>query len=134
MDEDTKNNAAAELGKLGGQKTAKRGPEYYAKIQAMRQVRAGGRPKLPPQAAYEGIIKIGNIEIPCAVLGDGTRVLNQAGFLRAIGRARSPKAGKGVLSTVDNLPFFLQAEALKSFITDELRESTKPLFYLPKKA
>lgn len=133
MEDNTKNNAAAELGRLGGEKTAERGPEYYAEIQAMRKVRAGGRPKLPPQAAYEGTIKIGEIEIPCAVLIDGTRILNQAGFLRAIGRARSPKAGKGVLSTVDNLPFFLQAEALKPFITDELRKSTKPLFYFPKR-
>jgi hypothetical protein len=122
---------ASALGKLGGQKTAQRGPEYYAQIQAMRKVRSGGRPKLPPQAAYEGVIKIGTIEIPCAVLEDGTRILNQAGFLRAIGRARSPKAGKGVLSTIDNLPFFLQAEALQPFISDELRESTKPIFYFP---
>jgi len=133
MDDETKNKAATELGRLGGKKTAERGPEYYARIQAMRQTRAGGRPKLPPQAAYEGIIKIGNIEMPCAVLEDGTRLINQAGLLRALGRARSPKAGKGVLSTVDDLPFFLQAEALKPFITGELIESTKPVFYLPKK-
>jgi len=63
------------------------------------------------------------------VLADGTRVLNQAGFMRAIGRARSPKAGTGVLSTVDELPFFLQAERFKPFISQELRESTKPIFY-----
>ncbi len=45
-------------------------------------------------------------------------------------RARSPKAGKGVLSTVDELPSFLQADVLKPFITEDLRKSTKPLFYM----
>jgi hypothetical protein len=36
---------AAELGARGGKKTAKRGPEYFAKISGMRKTRAGGRPK-----------------------------------------------------------------------------------------
>jgi len=81
------------------------------------------------KATHIGDLTIGNSKLPCAVLEDGTRVLNQAGFLRAIGRARSPKAGTGVLSTVDDLPFFLQAEVLKPYITKELRESTKPIFY-----
>jgi hypothetical protein len=33
------------LGKKGGLKTAQRGPEYFAKIAAMRKTRAGGRPR-----------------------------------------------------------------------------------------
>jgi len=37
--------AAAALGKKGGLKTAKRGPEYFKSIAAMRKTRAGGRPK-----------------------------------------------------------------------------------------
>jgi hypothetical protein len=36
---------AAVLGAKGGKKTAERGPEYFAKIAAMRKTRAGGRPK-----------------------------------------------------------------------------------------
>jgi hypothetical protein len=36
---------AAVLGKKGGSETAKRGPEYYAKIAAMRTTHGGGRPK-----------------------------------------------------------------------------------------
>jgi hypothetical protein len=83
----------------------------------------------PRKATHIGDLKIGEKVIPCAVLEDGTRVLNQAGFLRALGRARSPKAGTGVLSTVDELPFFLRADALKPFISEDLRQSTKPIFY-----
>ncbi|HWR36835.1 MAG TPA: hypothetical protein VN622_13295 [Clostridia bacterium] len=36
---------AVQLGKKGGQKTAERGPDYYAKIAAMRKTRRGGRPR-----------------------------------------------------------------------------------------
>lgn len=40
-------NAVA-LGSKGGNVTAKRGPEYYAKIGAMRKNRRGGRPRKQP--------------------------------------------------------------------------------------
>lgn len=83
-----------------------------------------------PVAVGEGTIKIGDKDIACAVLSDGRRIITQADFLRTLSRSRSPKAGTGVLSTVDELPFFLQAEALKPFITDELLASTKPIFYI----
>ena len=36
---------AAILGARGGKKTAERGPEYFARIAAMRKTNAGGRPK-----------------------------------------------------------------------------------------
>lgn len=36
---------AASLGRKGGKATAKRGPEYFAKIASMRKTKAGGRPK-----------------------------------------------------------------------------------------
>lgn len=36
---------AAALGAKGGKATAKRGPEYFAQIAAMRKQRKGGRPK-----------------------------------------------------------------------------------------
>jgi len=72
---------------------------------------------------------IGNIEIPCYVLEDETRVLSQGGLLTAIGRSRTPKAGTGGMSNVDELPFFLRAEQLKSFISNELRTSTTPILF-----
>lgn len=85
-----------------------------------------------PQATHEGEFKIGDSSISAAVLPDGKRLLLQSTFLRALGRSRSPKAGTGVLSTVDGLPFFLQSEALKPFINNELAESTKPVFFRTK--
>jgi hypothetical protein len=40
---------AVALGTKGGKKTAERGPEYFAKIAAMRKQRKGGRPKKSTQ-------------------------------------------------------------------------------------
>lgn len=82
------------------------------------------------QAEFEGDVKIAGRTIPAAVLPNGKRLLNQGQFLQAIGRARTPKAGTGGLTaTVDGLPFFLQAEALKPFIDNDLRESTTPILF-----
>jgi hypothetical protein len=39
-----KNPAAVELGRRGGQQIAKRGAEYFRKLQAKRKTRRGGRP------------------------------------------------------------------------------------------
>lgn len=82
-----------------------------------------------PIATHEGDFKLGDEVVSSAVLPGGMRVITQSTFLRALGRSRSPKAGTGVLSTVDQLPFFLQAEVLKPFISDDLAMSTAPLFY-----
>ncbi|MGH8167998.1 MAG: P63C domain-containing protein, partial [Woeseiaceae bacterium] len=81
------------------------------------------------QAICEGPVDIGNATLNAAVLDGGIRVLSQADFLRSIGRSRSPKAGTGILSSVDELPFFLRANALQPFINNDLKESTAPIFY-----
>lgn len=130
MAEEEKNPAAAELGRLGGQKTAERGPEYYAEIQAMRQKRAGGRPKNPPRATYTGVLSIGNVDISCAVLEDGTRLITQYDYFKAIGRSGRPAAGRG--SSIEKVAPFLGLENLKPFVDSDLEDSTKPIeFRLP---
>ena len=128
MDEQEKNSAAVELGRRGGKKTAEKGPEYFATIQAKRQIKAGGRPKNPPIASYAGTIQIAGQEIACAVLPDGKRVLTQDTFLSAIGRSPKGKGGQ-VVTSPDGLPPFLAAENLRSFISNELRQSTVPYIY-----
>jgi P63C domain-containing protein len=82
-----------------------------------------------PAATHEGEFKLGEVAIACAVLPNGTRIITQATFLRALGRSRSPKAGTGVLSSGDGLPFFLQAESLKPYISEDLVMSTAPIFF-----
>ncbi len=82
-----------------------------------------------PEADFEGNFEIGGKTVSAAVLRDERRIITQSTFLRVLGRSRSPKAGTGVLSTVDELPFFLQAKVLRPFINNELAVSTKPVFY-----
>lgn len=78
-------------------------------------------------------LRIGDAEITCYVLEDGTRVLSQEGFLGALGRARKAKGGHGATATaemgVDRVPSFLAANNLKPFISKELIESTTPVVF-----
>lgn len=81
------------------------------------------------KATHEGELKIGNLIIPCAVLEDGSRVLTQAGFLRAMGRSQRPPAGQG--ASVEQAPPFLAAKNLKPFISEGLVRSSAPIRFKP---
>ena len=83
-------------------------------------------------ATHIGEIKLadGEISLPCAVLEDGTRVLTQAGFLKALGRRGKPKntyrqADDGVVKMAP----FLQAENLQEHISEELRVDSIPVAF-----
>lgn len=84
------------------------------------------------KATHPGTLKIGAIEIPCAVLEDGTRVVTQRGMFVSLGMNKNPT--KGQTSTVDR-PAFLSANNLTEFIEgkDDLIRSWHPVpFKLPK--
>ncbi|MBP9803288.1 MAG: P63C domain-containing protein [Candidatus Accumulibacter sp.] len=72
-----------------------------------------------PKATHEGSIRVGEIDIPCAVLPGGQRLLTQSGFMQAIGRSRQAK-GRQYYDGDVNLPAFLTAKNLKPFIPTEL--------------
>jgi len=120
MSEETKNPAAVELGKLGGQKTAERGPEYYAKIQAKRQTRGGGRPKLPPLAEHAAPLKIGGIEFECAVLEDGRRIISETKFMEAMGMYRSGALSVRRKGAGAHIPLFIAHKNLKPYAEKHL--------------
>src|SRR5271165_3295473 len=89
------------------------------------------KPEVKHKATHSGDLKIGNVVIPAAVLDDGTRVLWQQGFLRAIGRT-----GRAAESAIPDkaglqLPVFLRAENLKPFITEEITKASQPITYHP---
>lgn len=85
-----------------------------------------------PKAGHVGNLDLNGRAISAAVLPNGTRLITQGTFLLALGRSRTPKAGTGGLATVDELPFFLQADALSPYISEELRMSTaRIIFRLP---
>lgn len=85
-----------------------------------------------PKAVAEGVLQIGDIKMPCAVLNDpkNTRVLSQNGFLRAIGR--HPFAPGGTGSAIDESAPFLRAKNLQEFVSPELETAVIPILYLPR--
>ena len=88
----------------------------------------------PPQlpvARYTGTLALGETEIGCAVLEDGTRLLTQSDMMRALGRARQAK-GRGFYDADVNLPAFLTAKNLKPFIPSDLYVTSSQIeFTLP---
>jgi hypothetical protein len=68
-------------------------------------------------------LTIGGIDIECYVLKDGTRVITQTSFMKAIGRT---KGGK-VAADGETLPLFLRPQGIRPYVTDEIAESSKPV-------
>lgn len=66
-----------------------------------------------PKVTYVGELKIGDSVIPCAVLEDGSRVIDREGFLHAL--------------EVDEIFDLLVASNLKSFIPKKIADTTKPI-------
>jgi hypothetical protein len=126
----TEDFGSSEAGKKGGKARAEKltGEERREIAQRAAQMRWEREGKtLPPQATHDGVLKIGNLSIPCAVLADGTRVLTQQGFLVAIGRSGKPARGRG--SQVEKIAPFLALDNLKSFVDEDLADSTKPILF-----
>ncbi|MFA5163834.1 MAG: P63C domain-containing protein [Patescibacteria group bacterium] len=83
------------------------------------------------EAPYSGEIKIGGITIACAVLEDGTRIITQYDFYKAIGRSGKPAKGRG--SAIEKVAPFLALNNLKPYVDKDLEDSTKPVkFKMPK--
>ena len=127
--------ALSELGaaKGGNARAAKLSPEDRSEIarqaaDARWAKERKGSPVL--RATHEGILKIGTMEIPCAVLEGGQRVLTQSGFMRALGRARQAK-GRQYYDADVNLPAFLTAKNLKPFISQELEVTSSQIEFRP---
>jgi hypothetical protein len=92
----------------------------------------GATPEAQPKlqsARYSGTITIGNSEIGCAVLDDGTRLLTQSDMMRALGRSRQAK-GRAFYDSDVNLPAFLTAKNIKPFIPNDLYVTSSQIEFL----
>jgi hypothetical protein len=86
----------------------------------------------PPLATHRGNLRIGQMEIPCAVLQDGRRVLSENGIANALG-GRSGAAKRLKTETEKagaHMPVFLASQSLKPFISHDLWDGPlKPILY-----
>lgn len=77
-------------------------------------------------------LTIGDVEIECYVLDDGTRVVTQSSFLEALGRHRRANVRKSDWSDKERLPPILSGRAINPFISPEILEKSRPItFGLP---
>ncbi len=87
-----------------------------------------------PKASYSGVLSLNGLELPCAVLEDGTRVLSQTGFMNGLGIKYGgvlAAASKGDDGTAP-LPHFVGHKALRPFISEGLRALlASPVKYRP---
>lgn len=70
-----------------------------------------------PKATHEGVLRIGELELPCWVLENGKRVFSQGGMLAALGLSRgsNPRRRGG-----DRLGNFVASKGVIPFVSDEL--------------
>ena len=77
-------------------------------------------------ARYGGILAIGDLQIPCYVLEDGTRVIHQRGMVNALGMSRGGSSRGGG----DRLAHFVAQKTLSPYVSRELEAVTKqPLLF-----
>lgn len=75
------------------------------------------------EATYTGVLKIGDKEIPCAVLSNGQRILSDNGITNALLGSRSgasKRLRKAAQEEGAHLPLFLAPSNLKPFISEDL--------------
>jgi len=84
------------------------------------------------EATHRGKLRIGPVEIPCAVLKDGRRVLSGTGIANALGgrsgaaKRLKTEAEKGGA----HMPVFLASKSLLPYVSNELTEGPlKPITY-----
>src|ERR1700682_306882 len=119
-----KNEEKVAAGVKGG-KARKESLTPTRRAEIAREAAEGGWAGDIPRAINEGILKIGDTEIECAVLETGMRLISQRAFMGALGRSRSVGGGSGG----DGLPPFLAGDNLNAFIDSDLRVATTPILY-----
>lgn len=76
---------------------------------------------------YSGKVSIGNKELSCAVLNDGTRILTNTAIFQAFDRPRKGKPSEEY--RLKNVPAFITANNLKPYIERELQEDDYSVEY-----
>ena len=79
-----------------------------------------------PRATHTGSLRLGDAELDCYVLEDGSRLLSTRGIMKSLGRRWRGRKYPGT-----ELPVFLEANNLKPFISAELATVLSPIDFRP---
>ncbi len=82
----------------------------------------------PKRATHQGELNIAEKELPCAVLEDGTRVLNLTSVFDAFDRPARSTVYSG--NRAINVPSFVDANNLQHYINKDLQEAIKPVSFV----
>lgn len=75
------------------------------------------------KATHYGVMNIGEIELPCAVLEDGSRIISRNAVFKAFGRTkRGRKKGEIRVAGMPELPSFIDANNLSEYIVGDVRD------------
>ena len=88
-----------------------------------------------PKETHPGVVKIGDIKIPCAVLDNGVRVLRERSVAKAFGKRGSGAHWKRKRSGQEGayLPEYVSAKNLESLIDEEIKKKLlNPISYITK--
>ncbi len=74
------------------------------------------------KATHDGVLQLGDLSIPVAVLEGGKRVVSERGLMKALGGKRGGSHWKRIKENPDgaHLPVYVSANNLKPFISDKL--------------
>lgn len=97
-------------------------PERRSEIARNAALAKSEKAKLPKatHGSADHPLRIGDIEIPCYVLEDGTRILSQRGVMSGVGIIRGSSHGGG-----DRLTALMESAALREFVSQETLASLK---------
>lgn len=127
----------SELARLGGKARAAKMTKAERSESAKRASTARwSKIEGIPTAKYTGIVTIGALEIPCAVLPDGTRVLSETGIVGVLGLYRSgavqAREKESAGESGAQLPLFVANKNIKQFVDNDLSVVlANPIWYIP---
>jgi hypothetical protein len=125
----------AKGGRARAEKLSPEEREDIARRAAQARWQVDERNKEAVIAPHNGTIKIADLELPCSVLNDGTRLLHERGVMKALGITRSGYAHNQAKEDAGGgaqLPLFVAQLNLKPFVDLELAEVLKkPIWYRP---
>lgn len=136
-DESGKNQNATALSVLGASKGGRARAEHLSPEQRKAIATNAAMKRWgvePVRAVCDGVIKLGDIELACANLPDGRRVIAEATMLRALGRGYSGYYSQRDAAAPPGAavpPRYLSPAFLRPFISKELA-GLQPIPYLTK--